>query len=254
MRKIGFILIITIFICSCSVTRNIGKEKTINSNKLYSNNVLESVKNQNITDSSFFIQKAEIEVINDSGKERFIGNIRYEFPDKYLISLKSKSGIEGARIFISNDTILVNDRINKKLYSGTPFYLKKRYGLSQNCLPIIFGDIVTDKSYADAQEKCSGDRVIINCMINGIILNYNIDCRKRKVILVDQINNSSQQGLKIKYDSFFNIGNILIPRIVELEDIQYNITIKIKVLKVEYPWKGTVKFIPGNGYELIKLV
>jgi hypothetical protein len=254
LQKIAFILVISIFICNCSVTRNRGKDRTISSNKLYSDNILESVRNQNITDSSFFIQKAEIEVTNEAGKESFIGNIRFEFPDKYLISLKNKTGIEGARIFISNDTILVNDRINKKLYSGTPFYLKRNYGLSQNCLPVIFGDIVTDKSYDNDKEKCLGDRVIINCLINGIIFSYNIDCIKRKVISVDQINNLKQKDLKINYDGFFNVGNILIPRIVELLDINHNIKIRIKVLKVEYPWKGILKFIPGDGYELIKLV
>jgi hypothetical protein len=254
LRKIILILIFGIFIGSCSVTKKIGKKVSGNSNKLLSGNFIESVKNQNLTDSSFFIQKVEIEVITDIGKEKFIGNVKFEYPDKYLISLKSRSGIEGARIFISKDTILVNDRINKKMYFGTAVYLKKNYGLTQSCLPLIFGDIVLDKNYEDDAEKCTEGKFNINCIVNGVKLNYDIDCQKRKVVLVNQMNNFVQQDIRIKYNNFFNIGDILIPKIVEIEDSQYNTNIKVRILKVEFPWKGTVKFIPGKGYELIELL
>ena len=90
-----------------------------------SSNVFESTKNQNITNNGFFIQKAEIEIVTGEGKEKYLASIKFEKPDKYLISVKSRTGIEGARIYISNDSILVNDRINKKLYSGNTFYLKR---------------------------------------------------------------------------------------------------------------------------------
>jgi hypothetical protein len=41
---------------------------------------------------------------------------------------------------------------------------------------------------------------------------------------------------------------------VEFKDSQYNATIKIKLLKVDFTWNGSVKFVPGKGYELIELV
>lgn len=254
MRKIIIILIVGIFTGGCSVTRKIGNKSIENSAKLLSDNVLESIKRQNLTDSSFFIQKAEIDVKTKTGKERFICNIKFKSPDEYLISMKSRSGIEGARIYISKDTVLVNDRINKKMYFGASDYLKKKYGLAQNCFPLIFGDIVLDNNYETGQEKCSEDKLEINCFINGVKLNYDIDCHKRKVILVNQMSNFVHRGMRIKYDDFFNIGNILIPKIVELEDSEFNTTIRIKILKVEFPWNGTIKFIPGTGYELIELV
>ena len=40
-----------------------------------------------------------------------MATIKYELPDKYLISIRSKAGIEAARIFITKDTVLINDRI-----------------------------------------------------------------------------------------------------------------------------------------------
>lgn len=254
MRKITIILILGIFIGGCSLTRNIGKVAPEDSNKLFTGNVLESVKGQNITNFNFFIQKAEIEIVTQKGKGKYLGNIKFEKPDKYLISIRSQTGIEGARIYIDGDTLLVNDRINKKLYFGTSYYLEKKYGLTQSFLPLILGDIVLDKSCEESQEKCSGDKLIMNCLTKGIMLNYEIDCRKRKTILVGQINNFVQNGIKIKYESFRYIGNIFVPRIVELEDYKYNTTIRLKILKIDSMWKGTIKFVPGKGYELIELV
>jgi hypothetical protein len=58
----------------------------------------------------------------------------------------------------------------------------------------------------------------------------------------------------IKYGSFFRVGSILIPKGVEIEDPQYNTSVKIKIIKVEYPWSGTMKFVPGKNYELIELL
>jgi hypothetical protein len=238
----------------CSVTRNIEKGALENSNKVLSLSIAESVKFQNLTDTSFFIQKAEIEVINQDGKEKFIGTIKYEKPDKYLISIKSRTGIEGARIFISKDSILINDRINKKIYFANSFYLKRKYGLPLSCFPLIFGDIVLEKNCDTGQIRCSEDKMNIDCLVNGLRLRYDIDCKKRKVILVNQMNNFVQDGIKIRYESFFKLGNMFFPGIVELEDTQYNTTIKIKFSKIEFPWNGNVKFVPGKGYELIEIV
>jgi len=154
LQKIGIILLICFFTASCSVTR---KERTNVNDKLnrtFSDNTLESIKYQNITSNSFFIQKAEIILLTKNGKERFIANIKFEKPDKYLISIKNITGIEGARIYINEDSILVNDRINKKLYFGNSYNLKKKFGLTIDLIPLIFGDIVLDKNCEKKKINC----------------------------------------------------------------------------------------------------
>lgn len=254
MRKIAIILLSGIFVGGCSVTRNMEKGALESSNKMLSLSVVESVKFQNLTDTNFFIQKAEIEIVNQDGKEKYLSTIKYEKPEKYLISIKSRTGIEGARIYISKDSILINDRINKKIYFANSFYLRRKYGLPVSCLPLIFGDIVLEKNCDTGQVKCSEDKLKIDCLVNGLRLSYDIDCKKRKVILVNQIDNFVQNGIKIRYKSFYKLRNMFFPAIVELEDTQYNTTIKIRFSKIEFPWNGTVKFVPGRGYELIELV
>lgn len=254
MRKIVIISFLGIFLASCSLTRNRGKSNSEYLKKFPTDNILESVKSQNITNEGFFIQKAEIEVITQDVKEKFISSIKFEKPDKYLISIKSRTGIEGARIYISEDSIMINDRINKKVYFGTSLYVKRNYGLNQSVLPLIFGDIVVDKSCVESREKCLENKLNLQCSVKGVRLDYNIDCKKRKIALVYQMENDVQKGIKIVYERFFNVGNIIIPARVEFKDSETKIDIKIKILKVVSPWNGSVKFIPGKGYELKELV
>lgn len=254
MRKIIVILLFGIFSTGCSVTRSRSNRELEISKELFSENILKSVKNQNITNTSFFIQKAEIEVITENGKEKLVGSIKFEYPDKYLISIRSRTGIEGVRIYVSDDTILVNDRINKKIYSGSSVYLKRKYGLATSFLPLIFGDIVLEKNNMENREKCSGDKINTDCVVQGVRLNYDISCKKRKSIFVSQINSFSQHGIEIKYDNFINSGNILLPTTIELEEAQYNITIKINIVKMELPWSGNLEFVPGRNYEIIELL
>ena len=35
---------------------------------------------------------------------------------------------------------------------------------------------------------------------------------------------------------------------------QTNTTIKIKILKIEIPWKGNIEFVPGRDYEKMELL
>lgn len=254
MRKIIVLLILGIVIQGCSVTRKRQNTSSWNTNILLSENVLESVKYQNITNQGFFIQKAEIELITESGSENFIGSIKYGKSGKYLISLKSRTGIEGARIYITEDSMLVNDRIDKKLYYGSSFYLRRKYGLDQSFLPLIFGDIILDQKCEVEPLKCSENFSKLDCEVNGVIVNYTIDCKKRKIVSADQISDFVRQGVKINYESFLNLGSILLPRKIEIESTQYNLIMKIRVIKVEYPWTGNIQFVPGKGYEVIELI
>ena len=63
-------------------------------------------EDQNITNTDFYIQKAEIEFTNKDNRQKFLCSIKYQRPDKYLISIKSRTGIEGARIYVSEDSII----------------------------------------------------------------------------------------------------------------------------------------------------
>lgn len=254
MWKIVIIVFLGFFSAGCSVIRNKSNRDLEISKEFLSENILESVQNQNITNRSFFIQKTEIEILTQNSKENLIGNIKFIHPDKYLISVKGRTGIEGARIFISGDTLLINDRINKKMYSVSPLYLRKKYGISKDFLPLIFGDFVLENKSEGNRVSCSGDKINYNCTVQGIELIYEINCKKGKTILVKEINSIDSGNIEIKYGKFINSGNLLMPEEIEIIDSQRNIKLKIRIVKIQQPWNGKLEFFPGKDYEIIELL
>jgi len=253
LRKIAIILITGILLTGCSLLRKTKSEKQSVFNQT-SGNILELVNKQNITNGSFFIQKAEIELITKDEKTKFIASIRFEYPDKYLISLKSRTGIEGARIYVSKDTILVNDRLNKKMYFVKAYYFSRKYGFDQSLIPLVFGDIMLEKKCESQLTGCIEEKANVGCYFKGLSLKYIIDCNKGKVLMVNNLNSYNQSDMAIIFSKYLKLNDILIPGNIEFSDSQYNVSVRIRILKVDYPWDGRVKFIPGKGYELIELI
>lgn len=238
----------------CSVIKNRKSKNDNISIEIVNENVLEYAKNQNITTNGFYIQKADIEIYTSEGREKVLGSLKFENPDKYLISIKSRSGIEAARIFISNDTILINDRINKKLYVGSPKYLKIKYGIPASVLPVVFGDVISDKYSYDGKTDCSEGKLNVSVILEGVKINYVIDCKKSKSISAVTENSLNKDRIKIEYDDFKKNGNKMIPARIDIKDSQSKTTIEIKILKIESPWNGNMDFIPGNKYEVLQLL
>jgi hypothetical protein len=254
LQKVAIILFLSILSVGCSVTRKAGNTKYPESNETGSESVLERVIKQNLTSVNFFIQKAEIEFITASEKKKYLGSIKFEYPNKFLISLKSRSGIEGARIFINKDSILVNDRISKKMYFGTALSLKRKFGLNQSVIPLIFGDMVVDNKISAYTGKCEDNKVRVDCNVRGITINYSIDCKRNKTEQISLGNSNLKDDINISYSSFVLLNNGLLPRIIDIADMQYNVRVRIRIIKIECPWNGIVKFMPGKGYELIEIL
>ena len=238
----------------CSVNRIRGNRNYRVSNEIIIGNIFENTKKQNITRNNIFIQKAEIEISNKEGTKRLLGTLKFEKPDKYLISIKSIAGIEAARIFISFDTILINDKISKKQYFGTPQYLKRKYGITTSVLPVILGDYINDDLSENRESKCLDGKLENEGIISGIRIKYIIDCKKGKSILASPENSSNEGSIEIQYSDFFEKGSIIIPGKIEIRDFTRATTIVIKIRKIESPWDGSIKFVQGNRYEIIKLI
>lgn len=251
MQKIAGILIIGVLLVSCSVAKKGGKSEQVIPS---TGNLAQDIKNQNITADGFFIQKGEIEIISKDINEKFVFTAKFEYPGRYLISLKSRTGIEGARIYISGDSVIANDRMNKTIYSGSSQYLQRNFGFSLNSIALIFGDIILNKECEKEITKCTGNELSLDCAVRGVRFEYKIDCRKKKLIAAEQEFSSGQKGAEISYSDFNNIKDRLIPEKIEVHQNQFNTTIKIKIVRVEFPWKGTINFIPGRDYEKIELL
>jgi hypothetical protein len=250
LRKIINIIFISVLVSGCSVARH-GKndisEVAISDDP---GKLLEIIRVRNLTENSFFIQKAEVDVRTEKGKNRFISTIKFKKPDNYLVSIKNMTGIEIARIFLSKDSIFVNDRINRKLYRGSSDYLKNKYGVSFFVLPVIFGDIVAG-TLIERGYKISGEA--ISSSIDGELISYIINNKIKKVIKAINVSNSRDDIASLNFGKFQTFKGITIPQYVEIQNNKGKSLVKLKIRKVQIPWEGNLEFIPGNKYEIIEL-
>jgi hypothetical protein len=252
LRKIIFIANLLVLIASCSIIRKTDTSEKRNEEKYQGKNVFQDTENKNLTKQNFFIQKAEIEFSSEEENHKLIASIKFVYPDQYLLSLRSKTGIEAARIFITDDTVLINDRINKKLYFGKPNSLENRYSVSADLLPVVFGDFIRSKQMEESNISCAGGIAECNYIISGRNIKYRIDCNKLKVVSVKQEGFLKSSFDKIEFGTFIKAANNLIPGVIRITFNKSVITVKI--VKIEVPWSGNIEFIPGSRYDLIELL
>lgn len=251
MYKVIFILTAVIITTGCSVFQRAERSELKGTVVANWEVIEELVVKQNITANNFFINKARIEIITRDVKESFLATIKFIYPDTFLVSLRSKTGIEAARIYFTGDTILINDRINRKLFYGRPGNAGRKYGISPEILPVLLGDFI-DENVNQSDNECINGEIVINTAIAGNKIRYLIDCNNAKVITVSRESSNNNIPAIIKFGKFIREGGIFFPSIIDIEYSEMNVNIKIE--KMEYPWNGNIDFINGNNYELVELL
>jgi hypothetical protein len=254
LRKIGFILLVMALFTGCSVSRKANRHSGEIETGMSSNIMLENVVNQNITTSSFYIEKAEFKIKSNKFEQSGIASIKYIKPDEYLISLKSNTGIEAARIYLSKDSILINDRMNKKFYYGTNSFLIRKYGISTSFLPVILGDFISDRIPATNEINCYEGKLSRDGLIKTIKVEYVIDCDLKKIVIASPVVRINDLDLKIKYGKFIKTRGPITPSLIEISDNKKGTSIEIKIVRMNSPWEGIIEFIPGKQYEKIRLL
>jgi len=237
------------FITGCAILK---KETTAQAGEINNSVSYEQIRALNITNNDFNIIKAEIDIIIGNESEKMLGNIKYKETETYLVSIRNHTGIEGARILITSDSILVNDRINKKLYYGSTDYLNKKYGITTKLLPIIVGDFIIGDNDSTVME-CSKNDANIEADIGGKKIHYKIDCGKKKitsVIIEDEI---TGKKIKIEYKKFEKDGVCQIARKITIKSNEEEERIEINIEKYELGLENDITFIPGKKYEKILL-
>lgn len=253
MQKIKYyILLLLIFsISACSVLRK-GGRANVHDEGIYV--YPDSLSVNNLTRDNFYIQKAELSVNTDFGRQKLATTIKFNVPDKYLVSLKIWTGMEIARAYITSDTVLINDRLNRVTYYGKPEKLSAKFGVPFEILPVVLGDYVSGLSLnRTVRINCLNGSSDISSVVKGSKINYYIDCEKNKLIRAEREGNSGSVVNEIKYDNFITAGNKLTPSEIEIKDIKSGEVAGLKIDKIIKPWDGSVEFIPGTNYDLIEL-
>jgi len=244
-RKIKKIIISVLLITGCATSKNINSIIHCSDWK----KIIENAVNNNITKTGFYIQKGKIDLKSETEKVSLYFSVKYARKNNYLISLRSKSGVEALRIFISNDTLLINDRINRELLYGQPDDFERITGIPVEMLKIIFGDVpeynlkIAAPSKIDKKEEIS-----IEGYYKGIKYQLKIDCRFQK--MNNLIISTGLKGEEIIISNKkFQGDNRLIPVETSIYDPVRKIKIEIKNLKFIIPWYGDIEFVPGKSYK-----
>lgn len=253
MQKIDIILVIILLNTGCSVLNNAEKHKVSNIQQISEFEISNSIKKFNITERNFYINKAEIKIEGFEKKEKIFGSIKFISPEKYLFSFKALTGIELARILLSSDTLLIIDRLNKKFYFGSSQYLRQFLGITPDFLPLIFGDIIGENVSDSILYRCNEEEINIERYKKGIKVNYTFSCKKEKSKLAVIINSLDQREIQITYKKYLEEKDFIIPREINITDLQRKIFINIRIIRFETPWEGKIELLPGNGYEKLPL-
>ena len=143
MSRITLILFITLFISGCSSLKKSGKIFIKGGEELI---YKEDIIKLNISNNDFDIEKAEIEIVGNNNRQILLANLKYRKEGNYLISIRIAAGFEIARLYLTKDTILINDKIRRKIYTASPDWLNEKYGISVTALPVLFGDYISGKN------------------------------------------------------------------------------------------------------------
>jgi hypothetical protein len=249
-RIIGLFLII---LTGCSVTKIRSDKVSFLSSDATEEKVIENLKKQNISSGGFYLSKVELKLFNQEGTEKFIGSVKYDSSGKFLISLKSLAGIEIARIMLTNDSVLMNDRINKKLYQGSSKYLMKKYGVYAAVIPLIFGDYIDEEHEDKVLGSCSEGKLELDGSVNGIKVKYVIDCKRAKIQKTYFGSSINKESIEITFSDFIGFEKGLVPGRISINDKGRNMKMEIGIKKIVSSWKGNSEFIPGKQYEIIQL-
>lgn len=255
MQKIGYIVLAaTVLITGCSTARKTGKTSVGNAKESATTDyTVESVIMNNLSNNNFYIQKADINIIQENISVRLVADIKFKKPDTILITIKSRTGIEAGRAFITKDTLIVRDRINKKLLIGEPEALGAKYGVDPSFILAILGDIVVEEKDKTESMKCLRGDFSREFKVHGKNVEYIIDCQRNKLKQAYFEGDIKSGNITITMNEIIKSGNVIYPGKIIINDDLKSMSVVIEIRKIESPWDGKISSVSGQGYKVVKI-
>ena len=242
---------VAILLYACSSLKHTGK--SVDSD-IVSNGFKESeIIDLNITNNDFSIEKAEVIIIQEGRKQEFFISLKYKCEGIYLLSIRSKTGIEIERIFLDKDSIMINERIKKKLYYASSDYLLNKYGISVSALPLIFGDFIQNEETDSLFLTCKKGRGLAEGSILNRKVIYTIDCGYKKINNAQIRNEYDEENIVFFFNKFEKQNSLIFAKQIEIKNLLRNIVIRITIYKIKFEDINEIDFVPGRSYEKVLL-
>jgi hypothetical protein len=244
LRK-ALILIGIMFICGCTARRFVVRSPDSLNPEPFEK-LVENVRKNNISNKDFYIEKALFTINVNNETKRFLFSLKFKMPDTYLISIKNITGFEALRILITKDTLLVNERIGKRILYAKPGVLEKKTGLPFYALNILFGDLSAD-DFIIKQSEGTSNELYISQRQGRRVWTSVLDPEKEKVLSTEISDGTLGEAIKINFSKFRKKYSNA-PSIIEFQSPGRGIRAKIKLERIEMSWNGLIEFVPGKGY------
>jgi hypothetical protein len=249
--KIGIILLITFSISSCSILKR-GASGVGNRDGVYRGAfLLRDIRENNLSNESFRIDRMRVLFENESSRHRFSGNIKYLKEGKIIFSARVIAGIEVARIYLDRNDIVVIDRINRIYYSGETNLILSKYGLSWSDIVVLFGDLPPDL-YAPDRVKCQNDSLSLIASRNSVDIGFVVNCQSLKLLNIKSGDKNSGV-VTTQFSDEKRVNGFVYPGSVKVVDSKDRFDLDITYDEVsEYSGSFEKPGVPG-GYEIEKL-
>jgi hypothetical protein len=243
------ILILLVLLTGCSALKS-GKTNSENVSPRYLD--LQKIIARNLSANDFYIKKAEVRIDIGNKKQTLLASVKYKETGSWLISLKSNIGIEVARVYITADTLLINYRLEKKLYYGKTNIIEKKYGIPFKAIPIIFGDFIEENFIDIDSIRCAGAKNAMNIKFDKVNLEYFISCRDSKIVS-SNLKNQENKVIQFAYSKIRLSDSKKYPSRIKIIDNADKCIIEIRIRNIYFGSIESLNFIPGRGYENILL-
>ncbi|MFZ2340199.1 MAG: DUF4292 domain-containing protein [Bacteroidales bacterium] len=254
MQKIvRIVFMLALVFSACSTTRRAGKTDTGTTFDETAGNSLETVISNNLSNQDFFIRRADIRVRQENVTVNLNASIKFRMPDSLMISVRSGIGVEAGKGFLTGDTVIVNDRFNRKLMVGDPEEIRSKYGIDPGLIYVILGDMIISKDEYRSMMNCQKGEFRKQYSVEGRNVEYTVDCQKKKIRRVYLEGDIRTGNVTIFLSGIVKNGNITYPEKIVINDDLKELDLEIEIKRIESPWSGSIGSVGGKGYRVVKI-
>ena len=247
------------YILSCSVLKNpgVGEREGCDGNQ-----IIRVLNERQITEKCFVYKNVSIVFEQGNDVHNFDAVIKVVKDTGILVSVRPAMGIEAFRLVLTNDSIILVDRMNRKIYSGFYREVLNRYGimmelneLQRMLSGLLIGDINKPKAQCEKEYvKIVGEQDSVSKVSSAIRLNT-LELANKGLKMKRLTFHMMQYSASLEYKNYFTRKGFEYPGFQQFNVMGGGKSVKITLNfnEVGFTNIGDWRSYGGRSYERIKL-